>query len=211
MSIIPKSGDAILFYSQDANGNKDLSSHHGGCPVISGQKWAANLWIWNGPRFGFKGSPVRPRPQTLQTQTQTQTTKKEKTEKTEKTVVQSTSTTGALPSVLSVSVDFSATSEMLHQLHQQPNANTNTNRDRDRELFLYWKEIPFGTLQTTPQRINSFPGHEFSIRDSRGEVVGIFTVEEGKSHQEYVYGASTTPAAIDSIENKDSSAYKVEL
>ena len=20
---------------------------HGGCPILDGQKWAANLWVWN--------------------------------------------------------------------------------------------------------------------------------------------------------------------
>lgn len=29
------------------------SSEHGACPVIRGQKWAANLWVWNGPRYGM--------------------------------------------------------------------------------------------------------------------------------------------------------------
>ena len=29
------------------------SSEHGACPVIEGQKWAANLWVWNGPRYGL--------------------------------------------------------------------------------------------------------------------------------------------------------------
>jgi hypothetical protein len=30
---------------------------HGGCPVLSGQKWAANLWVWNTPRLGYDGNP----------------------------------------------------------------------------------------------------------------------------------------------------------
>lgn len=29
------------------------ASEHGACPVIEGQKWAANLWVWNGPRYGI--------------------------------------------------------------------------------------------------------------------------------------------------------------
>ena len=29
------------------------ASEHGACPVIEGQKWAANLWVWNGPRYGL--------------------------------------------------------------------------------------------------------------------------------------------------------------
>ena len=28
-------------------------SQHAGCPVLQGEKWAANLWVWNGPRHGY--------------------------------------------------------------------------------------------------------------------------------------------------------------
>ena len=52
-TVKPKKGDAILFYSQHADGTTDLMSLHGGCPVIEGTKWAANLWVWNGPRNGY--------------------------------------------------------------------------------------------------------------------------------------------------------------
>ena len=53
LAVAPKKAEAILFYSQFPDGMVDRLSIHGGCPVISGQKWAANLWIWNGPRSGF--------------------------------------------------------------------------------------------------------------------------------------------------------------
>mmetsp|Transcript_1215 Transcript_1215/g.1560 ORF Transcript_1215/g.1560 Transcript_1215/m.1560 type:complete len:502 (+) Transcript_1215:119-1624(+) len=53
LSVKPRKGDAILFYSQLANGTLDSMSMHGGCPVLSGDKWAANLWVWNGPRLGY--------------------------------------------------------------------------------------------------------------------------------------------------------------
>mmetsp|Transcript_50841 Transcript_50841/g.99672 ORF Transcript_50841/g.99672 Transcript_50841/m.99672 type:complete len:457 (+) Transcript_50841:62-1432(+) len=43
----PKKGDAILFYHQDTAGNLDPSTLHGACPVLEGEKWGANLWIWN--------------------------------------------------------------------------------------------------------------------------------------------------------------------
>lgn len=52
-SVKPKKGEAILFYSQQPNGEVDNMSIHGGCPVIHGTKWAANLWVWNGPRNGY--------------------------------------------------------------------------------------------------------------------------------------------------------------
>ena len=47
LSIRPSSGRAVLFYSQHPNGTPDRSSLHGGCPVLSGSKMAANLWTWS--------------------------------------------------------------------------------------------------------------------------------------------------------------------
>jgi len=60
LSIQPYSSRAVLFYSQHPNGEEDKLSEHGACPVISGQKWAANLWVWNGPRAGYPKSPRNP-------------------------------------------------------------------------------------------------------------------------------------------------------
>jgi len=51
-SVQPKKFSAILFYSQDAKGRLDHRSLHGGCPVLSGLKWAANVWVWNKCRYG---------------------------------------------------------------------------------------------------------------------------------------------------------------
>eukprot|EP01038_Epipyxis_sp_PR26KG_P012077 gene12077-16162_t len=53
LSIKPKKTEAILFYSQYSDGRPNYLSKHGGCPVIEGQKWASNLWVWNGPRNGY--------------------------------------------------------------------------------------------------------------------------------------------------------------
>lgn len=58
LAVRPHSARAVLFYSQNPDGTPDSSSLHGGCPVIKGEKWAANLWVWNAPRGGFEGSPV---------------------------------------------------------------------------------------------------------------------------------------------------------
>jgi len=58
LAIRPHSSRAVLFYSQNPDGTPDKNSMHGGCPVIHGEKWAANLWVWNAPRGGFPGSPV---------------------------------------------------------------------------------------------------------------------------------------------------------
>lgn len=46
-SVYPKRGDAILFYNQLPDGTLDHRALHGGCPVLQGTKWAANVWVWN--------------------------------------------------------------------------------------------------------------------------------------------------------------------
>jgi hypothetical protein len=62
LSVRPKKAEAILFYSQFPDGVPDRLSLHGGCPVLQGQKWVANLWVWNGPRQGY----MRKNPETGQ-------------------------------------------------------------------------------------------------------------------------------------------------
>ena len=59
LSVRPHSSRAVLFYSQHPNGEVDEDSLHGACPVLSNQKYAANLWVWNTPRTGFAGSPIK--------------------------------------------------------------------------------------------------------------------------------------------------------
>lgn len=49
----PRKAHAILFYSQKPNGELDPMSFHGGCPVLDGTKWGANLWVWNKRRYGL--------------------------------------------------------------------------------------------------------------------------------------------------------------
>jgi hypothetical protein len=59
LAIQPRAGRAVLFYSQHPNGEMDPMAKHGGCPVLEGTKWAANLWVWNTPRKDFRGAPIR--------------------------------------------------------------------------------------------------------------------------------------------------------
>mmetsp|Transcript_17929 Transcript_17929/g.41347 ORF Transcript_17929/g.41347 Transcript_17929/m.41347 type:complete len:640 (-) Transcript_17929:74-1993(-) len=59
LAVRPHSSRAVLFYSQHPNGDVDRSSLHGACPVLSNQKFAANLWVWNTPRTGFSGAPIK--------------------------------------------------------------------------------------------------------------------------------------------------------
>jgi 2OG-Fe(II) oxygenase superfamily len=61
LSVTPRAARAVLFYSQFPDGREDLSSRHGGCPVLSKEtsKWAANLWVFSAPRENFQGAPMK--------------------------------------------------------------------------------------------------------------------------------------------------------
>ncbi|KAL7090589.1 hypothetical protein ABFS83_12G047300 [Erythranthe nasuta] len=45
LSIKPKMGDALLFWSMKPDATLDPSSLHGGCPVIRGNKWSSTKWM----------------------------------------------------------------------------------------------------------------------------------------------------------------------
>ncbi|XP_020204810.1 probable prolyl 4-hydroxylase 10 [Cajanus cajan] len=45
LSIKPKMGDALLFWSLNPDATYDLSSLHGSCPVIKGNKWSCTKWL----------------------------------------------------------------------------------------------------------------------------------------------------------------------
>lgn len=44
VTVFPKKNSAAFWYNLLQNGEPDLRTHHGGCPVLSGQKWVVNLW-----------------------------------------------------------------------------------------------------------------------------------------------------------------------
>ena len=46
-AVTPSKGEAVLFYHQTRAGHLDRKATHGACPVLKGEKWGANLWIWN--------------------------------------------------------------------------------------------------------------------------------------------------------------------
>lgn len=46
LKVKPEHGKAILFYNQLPDGNYDERSQHAALPVIEGEKWLANLWVW---------------------------------------------------------------------------------------------------------------------------------------------------------------------
>ena len=45
LSVRPKVGDAVLFFSFDRKGNSDQGSMHASCPTLGGVKWTATKWI----------------------------------------------------------------------------------------------------------------------------------------------------------------------
>ncbi|XP_028060002.1 probable prolyl 4-hydroxylase 3 [Camellia sinensis] len=45
LSVKPRMGDALLFWSMRPDATLDPSSLHGGCPVIKGNKWSATKWM----------------------------------------------------------------------------------------------------------------------------------------------------------------------
>jgi prolyl 4-hydroxylase len=50
LKVKPEVGKAILFYDQLPDGNYDDFSQHSAKPIIKGEKWLINLWIWD-PRY----------------------------------------------------------------------------------------------------------------------------------------------------------------
>ena len=55
----PVAGNAVLFYSMRPNGELEEHSMHGGCPVLEGEKWGANLWLWSKAFIGRDGDYQR--------------------------------------------------------------------------------------------------------------------------------------------------------
>lgn len=45
LCVKPNKGDAVLFWSMGLNGESDPNSLHGGCAVLSGEKWSATKWM----------------------------------------------------------------------------------------------------------------------------------------------------------------------
>ncbi|XP_022979896.1 prolyl 4-hydroxylase 1 isoform X2 [Cucurbita maxima] len=45
LSVKPVRGDAVLFWSMGLDGQSDPNSIHGGCEVLSGEKWSATKWM----------------------------------------------------------------------------------------------------------------------------------------------------------------------
>ena len=47
LEIHPGSGAGILFYNLLEDGNADDRALHAALPVVAGEKWLANFWVWD--------------------------------------------------------------------------------------------------------------------------------------------------------------------
>lgn len=62
--LMPEKGSAAFWYDLMANGQRDLSTIHGGCPVLKGSKWILNKWMYSFDNFqkfpclAKKGDPI---------------------------------------------------------------------------------------------------------------------------------------------------------
>jgi len=44
LTVQPRKGDAVLFYTMTPVGKEDSKSIHGSCEVVVGEKWSATTW-----------------------------------------------------------------------------------------------------------------------------------------------------------------------
>jgi len=177
MSIKPKARRTVLFYSQLADGSLDKMSFHGGCPVLEGQKWAANLWIWNGVRAGYPHVAKNRKNKSATAVSATGTAKTKHAEPNDE-----------------------LTSDGTVQLYMSLDPAADTSQYA---YVLYWTDKYWGELTSAkPYSFNSFEKHEWIIKkvrrtasavigaESEGEVVHIYTVNQRKN-QKFVYTPKT--------------------
>lgn len=50
MAVHPGVGNGILFYNILEDGNTDDLALHAALPILEGEKWLCNLWIWDPKR-----------------------------------------------------------------------------------------------------------------------------------------------------------------
>lgn len=50
IKVVPKKGMAVLFYNLLEDGNGDDLSLHAALPVLRGEKWLSNFWVWDPKR-----------------------------------------------------------------------------------------------------------------------------------------------------------------
>ncbi len=56
LQVKPEVGKAVLFYNVLPDGNYDERSQHAAKPVLKGEKWLTNLWVWVSTTNEFNSS-----------------------------------------------------------------------------------------------------------------------------------------------------------
>ena len=155
---------------QNPDGTLDKKSKHGGCPVISGTKWAANLWIWNKVRLGYTRAPRKAGAGAYDPTAgigRDRMAKGKAKGTAQGTAAQSNAPDAPQPKVTFVNVDI-------------PGAQLFYNEDQ------FYGELPPGA----PLRFNSFAGHKWAVKDAWGKVVGRYTVD-ARPNQEFAVSSTS--------------------
>jgi prolyl 4-hydroxylase len=77
----PRKGDALLWWNLKEDGKEDVMTLHAGEPVVSGEKWALNLWLRERPNRAETPEKTETKTKT-KTKTETETETKTKTTET---------------------------------------------------------------------------------------------------------------------------------
>jgi hypothetical protein len=143
----------VLFYSQFPNGQVDPLSLHAACPLLGKQKYAANLWVWNTPRQGYPGAPIKEKFQT------------------------DPSRTNGQPNARSPVPPPKLKQDKLKQINA---VFTNTGEDRQMDhAELYFQDKFWAAIgkEGSPVSVNTYSGHVWNIR-ANGKVVKSFKITE---------------------------------
>lgn len=165
LAVQPRKARAVLFYSQHPDGKVDRESLHGACPVVRGQKWASNLWVWNGPRYGYN-------PRT-------------RSEQSNRAAARGAAA-GRDDEVEGERVEVNGGSGGAHQSLDVAFSSGVPAR-------LFWRnptgeDVFFGELtgEGAAQRMNTYAGHEWVLKDGEGKELHAFRVVPGTTEYRYL-------------------------
>mmetsp|Transcript_25987 Transcript_25987/g.61672 ORF Transcript_25987/g.61672 Transcript_25987/m.61672 type:complete len:141 (-) Transcript_25987:74-496(-) len=127
-------------------------SLHAACPLLDKQKYAANLWVWNTPRQGYPGSPIK------------QKFRKDPSKNENRPNTQCPSPPPKLKEKKFMQINVIFT-------------NTGTDPRLDKaELFYqnkFWTKI---WKDGEPVSVNTYEGHVWNIRSAEGQVIQSFEI-----------------------------------
>ena len=50
-TIMPEKGAAAFWYDLNSQNHREITTQHGGCPVLKGSKWILNKWMYSFENF----------------------------------------------------------------------------------------------------------------------------------------------------------------